>query len=121
MTALGALIKRRSWGTAAVFAVALALGVAGLLFARFLDGVQSRRADNHAALIRQCEVGINEERGNLRGLVAALTMIAPPPKDAAEARGRADSQAIITRFLGPIDCQIFVTTGRQVPATKGTP
>jgi hypothetical protein len=117
--------RRRLAIAGATAAVAVVAVVVAVLFHQFFDGVARRRAQNvatiaaqarqhHDAEVHLCEVAINGDHANLRALIAALTTAAAQPKDAAEAQARADSQAIFARFLGPIDCEVFVKTGQLV-------
>jgi hypothetical protein len=117
----------------AIIAVTFVVVIAGLtgayLFHRFEAGVTRRRAASaavaaaqarkqHDADIRLCEVAINAQNANLRGLIGALTMAAPAPATPAEAAARAASAEIFSRFLAPIDCEVFVATGRLIPTTN---
>lgn len=121
------LRSRRHLGIAAVTVTLVAAVALGLyLFSRFESGVQRRRAasaavitaqalEHHRTEVHLCEVAINGQDAKLRALIDALGSIAPVPKDRMETQARADSAAVIARFLAPIDCEKFVATGREIP------
>ena len=95
---------------------ALSFAFAGFVFVRVNTEISGRRARNHAADVRVCEVAMNVSAGRFLALITQLGAIAPPPANEAEAEYRAKARQILAAALVPIDCEVFVATGRAVPA-----